>query len=67
LLDGFDVHLALNPIGAFLGGAFLLKLVRKLQPVSIYDERLFFGLIRIETIDKGRLAKQEIEMVNCFE
>lgn len=67
LLDGLDVHLAFDPVGALPGDAFLLKLVGELQTVGVDDERFFLGLAGVETVDEGRLAEEKIEMSNPLE
>ena len=40
LLDGPDVHLSLDPVGALPGNALLLKFVGKFQAVGVDDEGL---------------------------
>ena len=67
MLDGLDVHLALYPVGALLGDAFLLELVGELQPIGIDDEGLLLGLAGIESVDEGRLTEQEIKVVDAVE
>ena len=67
LLDGLDVHLCSYPVGALLGDALLLELVGELQAVGVDDERLLLGLARVEAVDEGRLAKEEIEVVDSVE
>ena len=63
--DGLDVHLALDPVGALPGDAFLLKLVGERQTVGVDNERFFLGLAGIETVDEGRLTEEKIEMSNA--
>ena len=67
LLDGLDVHLALNPVRALLGDAFLLELVREFQTGGVDDERLFLGLARVEAVDEGRFTEKEVEVLHAFE
>ena len=71
LFDGLDLHLALDPVGAFPGNSFLLELVGEFQPGGINDECLFLGPARIEAVNEGRFAKKEIKVFDalqfCFE
>ena len=52
LLDGLDVHLAVDPVGALFRDTLLLKLVGQFQPLRVDDERLLFCLAWIEPVDE---------------
>ena len=67
LPDGPDFHLPLDPIGALLGDALLLKPVRQFQAVGVDEEDLLLGLARVEPVDEGRLAEKEVEVVDAFQ
>lgn len=66
-LDGLDVHLALDPIGALLGDALLLELIGQFQSGRVDHEGLLLGLARVESVNKGRLAEQEIKVADTVQ
>jgi hypothetical protein len=67
LFKSLDVYLALNPVGALLGDAFLLELIGEFKTIVIDQEGFFLGLIRIEAVYKRRFAEEEVEVFNAFE
>jgi hypothetical protein len=53
LLDGFDIHLALYPAGAFFGEALLPERLGQLQHIGINNQGPQLGLTGIEPVDES--------------
>ena len=57
MAHGTNIHLLTNPFGTIVSDAFLLKTVGELKTVGIENERLLFGLLRIERGNETWLPK----------
>ena len=66
LADGLDIHFLLNPVGALLGYALLLKRVDQPETLRGGNEKFSLGFGGIKGLNEGRFAKQEIHVRNTI-